>query len=108
MLRSHSYDVQLFCDFLEATVETELVHEGFDIEDVGSVMLDILFEVLTCGRQILIHKDLDQESKVLIAMETNPCQPIIEHESGCQCFFREVLWINSMMLKAIKVESALF
>lgn len=46
MLATHSYNVELLGDFFESTIQTELVHERFDIEHVGCVVLEVLFELL--------------------------------------------------------------
>lgn len=83
------------------------MHEGFDVEDAGRVEPEILFEVFSRRRQILIHEDLDKKAEVLVSVEADPCQAIIEHKPRGHCFFREVLRVNAVKLEATKVESTL-
>ena len=72
MLATHSHNVKLLGNFFEATIQTELVHERFDIEYVGSVVFEVLFELLARRWQIFIHEDLYQKAKVLVPMEAYP------------------------------------
>ena len=83
------------------------MHKGFDVEDVGRVVLEVLFEGLARWWQALVHENLDQEAKVLVSMEADPGEPVVQHEAGSHRFFREVLRVNPVVLEAIKVESAL-
>ena len=84
------------------------MHEGFDVEDVGRVVLKVLFECLSRRWKILIHEDLDQEAKVLVSVEAYPRQAVVEHETGSHGFFRKILRIDPVVFETIKVESALF
>lgn len=83
------------------------MHEGFDVEDVGRVVLKVLFERLPRRWKILIHEDLDQEAKVLVTVEAYPRETVVEHEAGSHGFFRKILRIDPVVFEAIKVESAL-
>ena len=81
MLRTHAHNGQLFGDFLQTTVQIELVHEGFDVEDVGYVVRQVLFEILSRRRQILVHHEFEEEAEVLVSMEADPGEAIIEDKA---------------------------
>ena len=108
MLRTHSHDVKLLCNFLQAAVQVEAMHEGLDIEDVRDVVLEVFFEELSRAWQILVHHELQQEAKVLITMETNPSERVIEHKSGRHNLFGEVQRADAVVLEVVEVQAALF
>ena len=79
------------------------MHEGFDVENAGSVQPEILFKIFSSRWQTLIHEYFDQKAEVLVTMEAYPSQAVVEHEPRGHRFFREVLRIDSMVLEAIEV-----
>ena len=83
------------------------MHEGFDVKDVGRVVLKVLFECLSRWWKTFIHEDLDEEAEVLITVEAYPREAVVEHEAGSHGFFRKILRIDPMVFETIKVESAL-
>ena len=46
MLGAHSDDVELLRNLIESTIEVEAMHEGLNVEHVGDVVLEELFEKL--------------------------------------------------------------
>ena len=83
------------------------MHEGFDVKDVGRVVLKVLFECLSRRWKTLIHEDLDEEAKVLVSVETYPRKAVVEHEARSHGFFRKILRIDPVVFETIKVESTL-
>ena len=77
MLAAHPHNVKLLGNFLKTTIQTELMHDGFDVEHVRCVVLEVLFELLARRRQIFIHEDLHQETEVLVPVEADPGKTII-------------------------------
>jgi hypothetical protein len=59
MLGAHSDDVELLGNLIEPTIEVEAVHEGLNVEHVGDVVLEKLFEKLARRWQVLVHHKLD-------------------------------------------------
>ena len=83
------------------------MHEGFDVEDVRRVVLEVLFESLARRWKVLVHEDLDEEPEVLVPVEADPGEAVVEDEAGSHGFFRKILRIDPVVLETIKVESAL-
>lgn len=103
MLRSHPHDVQLFRNFVKTAIQIKTVHERLDVEDIGNVVLEELFEELARRWQVLVHHDLYQEPKVLVTMEADPSESVVEDKAGCHNFFREVERINAMVLEVVEI-----
>jgi len=59
VLRAHSDNMELLCNFIQTTVEVETVHKRFYVEHVGDVVLQELFEKLARRWQIFVHQNFD-------------------------------------------------
>jgi hypothetical protein len=108
MLAAHPHDAQLLCNLLQAAVQVKTVHERLDVEDVGDVVDEELFEKLARCRQIFVHHQFDQEAEVLVAVEANPGEAIVEDQARGHDFLGEVERADAVVLEAVEVQAALF
>ena len=81
MLRAHTYNVELLGDFFKTTIQVELVHERFDVQNVWDVVRKVLLKILSRRWQIFIHHEFEEEAEVLVSMEADPGEAIVEDQA---------------------------
>jgi len=81
MLRAHTYDAELLCNFFQTTIQAELVHKRFNVQHIWDVVIEEFLEVLTCCWQVLVHHQSNKKSKILVTVEANPSETVVEDKS---------------------------